>query len=38
MYIYVPCECMNVVDNGDKGGCIVIGHHDEYTFEDPSSS
>lgn len=38
--MYVPCEYMNVVGNGDKGGCVVIDHHDVYTFsfENPSSN
>jgi len=29
---YVPCECKNVVGNGDKGDCCVVIHQHEYTF------
>lgn len=35
---YVPCECTNVVGNGDKGDCCVVIHHDEYTFSSSSFS
>jgi hypothetical protein len=27
-----PCECKNVVGNGDKGDCCVVIHQHEYTF------